>query len=367
MTNGQDREHLLPYQRPSSLTTFYRDASSATLAGNCVEQTTAVFDPTAGTLSFGISSSFMCEEKNYYKNIFENITPSKSYNIDRSFVEKHPPDDLRFYISIQVPAGFIFKIEILDLGSSLKFDQEIPSLARIIRYELLRESQRLALSKIQQGLFGSSRERFLNNVMWPETTNQLSNLLNRQRLANQVLHAEKELRYRQLLTFQRQENPPPPHSCFSDMPYFDLSPSEPSLKSWICAANKKLNTRPRNSHVALPSEPYVPLVFNPYRRMNLSFILYGEEFDSTSKLVGRAEHTETHPRNISSLAQVALSAPLLVDVLPEEPIHPFDKTPNISKSHINETALEIIQFLSFGMFKPKKPIVFPETTNMDLD
>ena len=268
---------------------------------------------------------------------------------------------MRFYVSIQAPSGLLFKLELIDAGRVTKYDQEFPSLAKIIRYEVLREAERHALSRIQRGLFGSSREKYLNNVIWPETTNQLTDLLNKQQLRMQLSHALKEQQYRQTSLHQSSATPPP-HTCFTDMPSESTTPSQPSLNQWIHAAHEKLDTTNRSSHVALPAEPMVSLTFNPDRRMHLSFIRHAEEFDSTAELVGRAEHVEAHPRNTGSLAQVALSTPLLVDTLPDEQIHPFDEKTKEKNNSVNQTALDIVRFLSFGTFKTKKkPVLFPGT------
>ena len=154
----------------------------------------ATFNPEHGYLNFGFKSCFAFEQKRYYNQVFKDISHPLSFETFSS-EEEHPPRDCRFYLNLRAPAGFTFKIEIVDGGkvSSLNRELPFPKLTEIIRYQHLQTAEQDALRRVNQSLFNTSRERFLERVFWPETANHILHLDNRHKVATQLAFAKAEL------------------------------------------------------------------------------------------------------------------------------------------------------------------------------
>ena len=169
-----------------------RDASATVSSGNFLRQTIVGFCPPSGMLSIGLKSGFSFERKRYYPQVFDGIVHPTAPE-DMSYLPT--PTDARFYVNIRCPAGLVCKLEIIDGGKISSIRRELalfPKLSEIIRFQQLRSIEKDQLLNINQSLFRTSRQQFLEHLFWPETTNRLLYLQNRQKISSQLLLAKTE-------------------------------------------------------------------------------------------------------------------------------------------------------------------------------
>ena len=333
-------------QDPDYVQNLLRDASATVSSGNYLKQTLIGFNAESGTLSVGFKSCFAFEKKKYYPQVFQGITPSKP----RNTIYAPTPNDARFYVNIRCPAGLVFKLEVIDGGKVCSIQREralFPKLSEIIRFQQLRNVEQDGLRRVNETLFHVSRQRFLERVFWPETTNRLLNLQKRQKISSQLFLANDELESRDPSKEKKQTA----NSSFSTM-------STDELTKWVQTATKVLKEDRRQSIVTTScgTGQHPTLALLPDTPVRYSFVKYDEnKAKTTHQTVWDSIHLSKHPTNLASMAQLGLTLPLSVECDTQQKSTPLLPTDNARYNKLSCGSVnELMHFLSFGTFKVKE-------------
>ena len=201
-----------------------------------------------------------------------------------------------------------------------------------------------ALKLISKSLFAVSRNRFLDTMYFPELTNQLQQLLNRNKIRGQLFIANKEKDDR-----AKKSRKETAVTSFSDM-------SGHELQLWIDEATHSLNKPYEKSRIITNLSHQKDLIaLPPYSAVKYSFLSYHDTQSArTKKLVEKGIQISRHPSHVSCMAKIGGSLPLKVSMRMHEKEIPLHSSDTIRDTHskTNHMISEFLAFLSYGTFCP---------------
>ena len=301
-----------------------------------------VFNPQGGTLSFNLSANLPASRLNTcYKSVFHEIQPSRYKNVESQHANQDDMFDCRFYVTLAACSGYTFKVEAIDGGKLYDINKEVPfpTLSQIVRLQLTKSLETDIFSKTTEIIFKKSRYQFLQDIFYPEISNQLDYFLTKYRLASQLSMAKKVLAARASGTCDL---------WLTSTSFHDLSDEQ--LKAWITDAASFVSMR---RFTLSRTKPAISLASRdvfavPTNRKQFRYTFVRQHDNAsliTSGLIFRSRRWRRNGCFMASYAKLSKMCPYRV-------LTPY--SPNDQLIDNTQAIRDFMHFLSYGFYDLNK-------------
>ena len=229
-----------------------------------------------------------------------------------------------------------------------------PSLGQIVRFQTMRNLEGNAIRKITRTLFAGSKLQFLENLVYPEMSNKLHNIVKRTKMSTQLHLAEKELLHR-----TDKEKDPKAVCILTSFSAMSLG----QLVAWIFETKKSLNTPRKPSLIRVGGDSHHSIALPSASTFKFSCVKYDDrDAQLTCNRMDRSKNLARHPINMASFAALGLSLPIAIEnntLLAQTPLHSSDNVR--STVALTPVISDTLFFLSYGTYRlsahPKPPSI----------